>query len=104
MERYRLSPHSVGTLMTPWDYVGTLFVLGDGFSGDVRDELEAKLGEICEGEPGHLLGGLSQPAAPGLIVKVVARSAPALTAFVSAAWEQIRGCLWKLPIPNVRRY
>jgi urease accessory protein len=104
IERFHLSPQTVGTLAAQWDYVATLYVLGDGLSAGVRKELDAQLAGLCEREPGLLLGGLSEPAAPGIVVKVVARSAPVLTGFFQAAWAQIRRCLWDQPIPDLRRY
>lgn len=104
IERFHLRPHTVGTFAAQWDYVASLFVLGDGLSESARQELHGRLADLCERAPAHLLGGVAEPAAPGLVVKIVARSAPALTAFFQAAWAQIRGHLWDLPVPDLRRY
>jgi urease accessory protein len=104
IERFRLTPETVGTLAGEWDYVASLFVLGDALSVDGRKRLETRLFELCERQPDALLGGVSEPAAPGLAVKVVARSAPALTVFLDAAWAAIRQYLWDLSAPPLRRY
>lgn len=104
LERFHLSPQSLGTFPAQWDYVASLFVLGDSCSGEVLKDLESNLAEVCECQPGSLLGGVSEPAAPGIVVKLVARSAPALMMFLDAAWGEIRRCLWDLPAPALRRY
>lgn len=104
IERFHLSPEAAGGFAAQWDYAASLFVLGDGLSDDASKQLEFKLAELCDEQPGHLLGGVSQPAAPGLVVKLVARSAPALSTFLDAAWAAIRGSLWNLPAAQLRRY
>lgn len=104
IERFHLTPQTVGALAVQWDYAASLFVLGDGLPQPVLAQLESRLAEICERQPGRLLGGVSQPAAPGIVVKVVARSAPALTTFLDAAWAETRACLWGMPALSLRRY
>jgi urease accessory protein len=104
IERFSLSPATVGTFAARWNYVASLFVLGDDLSDVARKELHVRLIELCEREPGDLLGGVTEPAAPGIVVKLVARSAPVLTAFFQAAWGLIRRTVWDLPIPDLRRY
>ncbi|ULA64418.1 MAG: Urease accessory protein UreD [Nitrospira sp.] len=104
VERYVMSQDSIGESVKSWDYVGSLVVVGDSIEPERLLDLEAGLVELCEQQPGELLGGVSRPAVPGLAVKVVARSAPALTAFLEAAWSRIRASLWQLPAPALRRY
>ena len=104
IERFHLSPATVGTFAARWNYVASLFVLGDGLPNAARKELQTRLADLCERDPGELLGGVSEPAVAGIVVKIVARSAPVLTGFFQAAWEVIRRTLWDLPIPDVRRY
>ncbi len=104
VERFLVTPDSVGTMVKNWDYVGSLFVVGDSVELDRLATLEIKLGELCGRQPRELLGGVSRPAVPGLAVKVVARSAPALADFLEAAWQNIREVLWALPIAALRRY
>ena len=106
-EKYTLEPadrlRGVG-LAEDWDYVGSLFLIGDLVETGTWTSLESVLGEILETCPGQVLGAVSRPAAPGLVVKLVARSAPALTAMVSALWAAVRKELWDLPVMNLRKY
>jgi urease accessory protein len=107
VERYRLVPgrlpESVG-LVGSWDYVASVFVIGDAVDADVWKRLDIGLAAILEQRPGLVLGGVSTPAAPGLVVKLVARSAPDLTVTLEAIWAAVRKELWDLPVANLRRY
>jgi len=107
VERYRLVPgrlpESVG-LVGSWDYVVSLFVIGDEVAPDVWKRLDVVLAAILDQRPGLVLGAVSTPAAPGLAVKFVARSAPDLTEMLETIWAAVREELWKLPVPNLRRY
>ncbi|MBK5282606.1 MAG: urease accessory protein UreD [Nitrospiraceae bacterium] len=107
VERYRLAPdglpESVG-LAGSWDYVASLFVIGDAVDAAVWKALEATIAAILNERPGLVLGAVSSPSAPGLVVKLVARSAPDLTETMAAIWAAVRKGLWNLPAPNLRRY
>ena len=107
VERYRLAPdqlpESVG-LVESWDYVASLFVIGDAVEADVWKRLDLALAAILEERPGLVLGGVSTPAVPGLVVKLVAKSAPDLTDTFEALWAAVREILWNLPVPSLRRY
>ena len=107
VERYRLYPgrlpESVG-LVGGWDYVASLFVIGDAVDADVWKRLDVALAAILEQRPGLVLGAVSTPATPGLAVKFVARTAPDLTETLAAIWAAVREDLWNLPVPNLRRY
>lgn len=107
VERYRVVPgrlpESVG-LAGSWDYVASLFVIGDGVNAEIWKGLEAAIAVILDEHPGLVLGAVSTPAAPGLAVKMVARSAPDLTVMLEAIWAAVRKDLWNLPAPNLRRY
>ncbi|MDZ4732774.1 MAG: urease accessory protein UreD [Nitrospirota bacterium] len=107
VERYRLVPgglpEPVG-LAGSWDYVAALFIIGDAVDAAVWKALEATIAVILEERPGLVLGAVSSPAAPGLVVKLVAGSAPDLTETLAAIWAAVREELWKLPVPNLRRY
>jgi urease accessory protein len=107
VERYHLVPdrlpESVG-LVGSWDYVASLFVIGDAVGADVWKRLDAALATILDEHPGLVLGAVSTPAAPGLVVKLVARSAPDLTETFEALWAAVREGLWNFPVPNLRRY
>lgn len=107
VERYRLVPgrlpESVG-LVGSWDYVASLFVIGDAVKADVWKRLDVILAAILEQRPGLVLGAVSTPATSGLAVKLVARSAPDLTETLASLWAAVRKELWNLPVPNLRRY
>jgi urease accessory protein len=96
-------PESVG-LVGSWNYVASLFVIGDAVGADVWKRLDLILAAILEQRPGLVLGGVSTPAAPGLVVKLVAKSAPDLTETLEVLWAAVRKELWDLPVPNLRRY
>lgn len=106
-EHYALAPtdkwSGIG-LAEEWDYVGSLFVIGDGVDPSVWMLLETVLADILESHRDQVLGGVSQPAAPGLVVKLVATSAPVLTTVLDALWEAVRKSLWNLPPVILRKY
>jgi urease accessory protein len=106
-ERYRLVPgllpESVG-LVGSWDYIASLFIIGDAVDANVWAHLDSVLAATLEERPGLVLGAVSVPAVSGLVVKLVARSAPDLTAVQEAMWTAIRNELWGLPFPSLRRY
>lgn len=105
LERYALAPpaHGVGQAAA-WDYVGSLYLIGDGVDAARWKQLDAQLATILEARPGVVLGGVSEPAAPGLAVKLVAKSAPDLNDTLDELWQAIRVTLWNLPRPALRRY
>ena len=107
VERYRVVPgplpQSVG-FVGSWDYVASLFLIGDAVDAEVWKSLEMAIAAILDEHSGLVLGGISTPAAPGLVVKLVARSAPDLTEILGAMWAAVRKDLWNLPAPNLRRY
>jgi urease accessory protein len=84
--------------------VGSLFLIGERVEPSVWATLETTLADILETCPGKVLGAVSRPAAPGLAVKLVARSAPDLTMILGDLWAAVRKCLWNLPAANLRRY
>ena len=107
IERFCVVPdqlsESIG-LVGSWDYVASLFIIGDAVEAEVWTRLDEVLATILEQRPGLVLGAVSTPALSGLVVKLVARSAPDLTAVQEAMWTAIRKELWGLPAPNLRRY
>ena len=107
VERYRVVPgplpESVG-FVGSWDYVASLFIIGDAVDAEVWKRLDTAIAAILDEHSGLVLGGVSTPAAPGLVVKLVARSAPDLTEIQEAIWATVRQSLWSLPVPNLRRY
>jgi urease accessory protein len=107
IERYRVVPARLSesvSLVESWDYVASLYVIGDAVDADVWTALDGVLAAILEQRPGLVLGAVSTPAVPGLAVKLLARSAPDLTAMLETLWTAVRENLWSLPIPNLRRY
>ncbi len=107
IERFCVVPdqlsESIG-LVGSWDYVASLFIIGDAVEAEVWKRLDEVLATILEQRPGLVLGAISTPALSGLVVKLVARSAPDLTAVQEAMWTAIREELWGLPAPNLRKY
>ena len=91
-------------LAEAWDYVASFFMIGDAVETSQWAQLETLLAGILDQYHGEVLGGVSQPAAPGLVVKMVARSAPALTDALNALWGSARQTLWKLPPVTLRKY
>ncbi len=106
-EHYGIDPEpkrrTIG-LMEEWDYLGSLFLIGDAVDSAVWKALEVELAEVLDTHRDGVLGGLSQPAAPGLVVKLVAKSAPVLADVVSAVWGAARRALWNLPPVLLRKY
>jgi urease accessory protein len=107
VERYALDPAtdlgSVG-LAAQWNYVASLYVVNDTVAPEVWSRLEARIGLLLDERTGSLLGGVSQPAAPGVAVKLLARAAPDLTGALDALWATVRAELWNLPPVAWRKY
>jgi urease accessory protein len=105
-ERFHVEPDKglPGRLVHAWDYIGSLYIVSDAVSADKWKSLELNISTILNGEPGRLLGGVSRPAVPGLVVKLVAGSAPVLAAVLDRLWTAVRGTLWGLPPLQLRKY
>ena len=107
-ERYGLAPSGTTAgvgLAGVWDYVGSLFVIGDAVPVDCWISLENRLAEILDKHRDRgVLGGVSQPSVPGVVVKLVARSAPAMTHVVMELWAEVRQVLWQMPPAMLRKY
>ena len=106
-ERYRLaSERAMGGagLAEGWDYVASLFILNEAVQEELWKRLEEKILPILEDRQGRVLGGVSEPAVRGRIVKLVAKSAPDLNAVFESIWAAARALLWGLPFPALRRY
>ncbi|HEY6085889.1 MAG TPA: urease accessory protein UreD [Nitrospira sp.] len=105
LERYALVPKRGGIgLAAEWDYVASLFIVGDGVEEDVWNRLESALAVILDERPGRLLGGVTRPGIPGVAVKLLARSAPDLTAGCDALWHEARRILLGMPAVSWRKY
>jgi len=106
VERVRIAPKSDddARLAEAWDYLASFYLVGDQVSGEAWKHIEVDTVALLEGEPGGLLGGVSQPAAPGLVVKLLARRAGDLARSFEGIWGIARRELWNLPVPALRRY
>jgi urease accessory protein len=107
LERYALYPGTdlgrVG-LAEEWDYVASLFVINDTVTTEFWSRLETKLASILVAHAGPILGGVSTPAVPGVVVKLLARTAPELTRVLEGLWAAVRADLWSLPPVVWRKY
>lgn len=105
LDRYHLTPAGgpggVG-LASDWDYVGSLYMVNDKVK--TWESLKEAITVILEERPGSVLGSVSQPAVPGLVVKLVARSVHDLNTALEATWSAVRAHLWKRQVPALRRY
>lgn len=107
LERYVLNPAtdlgSVG-LAEEWNYVASFYVVNDAVESNTWDRLESKIAPVLDERPGHVLGGVSTPAVPGVAVKLLTRAAPDLTDMLDTLWAIIREELWNLPPVSLRKY
>jgi urease accessory protein len=87
-----------------WDYVASLYLVSDAVSAEVWKKLEEQIADILDDHAGTMLGGVSKPAVPGLVIKLVTRSAQDLNTMQEAIWGTIRSHLWDSQIPALRRY
>lgn len=107
VERYVLEPASdlgcVG-LAEEWDYVASLYIVNDAVSPEIWAGLESKVASILDKLPGRVLGGVSTPAIPGLVIKLLTRTAPDLTHMMDLLWAAAREALWNLAPVSLRKY
>jgi urease accessory protein len=107
VERYVLDPATnlgaIG-LAESWDYVASLYVVNDSVMPEVWSRLETRIGLALDAHAEYILGGVSQPAVPGVAVKLLAKSAPDLTKMLDALWAAVREELWSLPPVAWRKY
>ena len=107
LERYTLSSEKIMSgagLAEDWDYVASMFLLNEAIEDEVWKRLEEKILPILEDRQGRVLGGVSEPAVRGRVVKLLAKSAPDLNATFESIWAAARALLWGLPFPALRRY
>ena len=98
------APAGIG-MVADWDYVGSLFVVGDAVLSTHWASLEAAMWEVLEKwRDQDLLGGVSQPSVPGVVVKLVAKSAPVMTQVLMDLWAEVRSILWRRPAAILRKY
>lgn len=104
IERFQITPETVGRIAAERDYVASLFVIGDGIDSGTLSRLKDAIADLLERWPGEILGGVSEPAAPGLAIKLVARSASGLTEVLESLSAAARDQLWGLSPAVLRRY
>ena len=106
VERFRVGGHDnrPAQWMDTWNYIGSLYLVGDSLDDDTRVLLADRTSEVIARYHHAILGGVSEPEAPGLAVKLLARSATELNEAVTEVWQTIRKGLWNLPLPALRRY
>jgi urease accessory protein len=107
LERSRIIPGSeiegIG-MMESWDYVASLYLVGDAIEGERGTRLEETIGDLLDGCRDRILGGVSETAVRGLVVKLLTRSAPDLNTALQSLWAAARAQLWGLPVPALRKY
>jgi urease accessory protein len=107
VERFRLmnaDREDHRPLACDWNYVASFILVGDTVGSEIWKRTEEGMAALCETALPDVLAGVSQPAAPGLVVKVLARRAADLAHTFEALWGIARRELWNLPVPNLRRY
>ncbi len=106
-ERYRLSPARDNPCLPfnqAWNYTGSFFIVNDQVPGSTWERIKQGVMTVLDNDSGDVLGGVSEPSVPGLVVKVLARSAPDLKAVLEQLWRVTRMGLWNTAIPSLRRY
>ena len=106
-ERYILDQKTdlglVGLAET-WNYIASLYVVGDSVSDEVWSLLEQKIAAILDERPGWVLGGVSTPTVPGLVIKLLAKAGPDLTSMLEAVWAAVRQALWNRTPAMLRKH
>lgn len=87
-----------------WNYVGNLYLVGDGVEPAAWKRLESEIAGLLDARGGAVLGGVSEPAAPGLAVRLAARTGSDLAEIAEALWAVVRQELWSFPPAVLRRY
>jgi len=107
VERSRVLPPArtqPAELAQAWNYVASFYMVGCGVPAEVWKRMETGMVALLDDRPGVILGGVSEPPVPGLVVKVLARQAPDLASTFEGLWSIARRELWNLPVPALRRY
>ena len=106
-ERYCLSPTDNPPCLPftqAWNYAGSFFIVNDRVASSTWERIKQDVTTVFENLAGEVLGGVSEPSVPGLVVKVLARSAPDLNDALEQLWRVARMGLWNTTIPALRRY
>ena len=106
-ERYRLSPDHDNPCLPfnqAWNYTGSFFIVNDQVPGSTWGRIKQDITMVIENHTGEVLGGVSEPSVPGLVVKLLTRSAPDLNTVLEQLWRIARLHLWNTAVPSLRRY
>lgn len=106
-ERYRLVPDHDNPCLPfnqAWNYTGSFFIVNDQAPKSTWERIKQDMTTVIENHTGEVLGGVSEPSIPGLVVKLLTRSAPTLNTVLEQLWQIARLHLWNTPIPSLRRY
>lgn len=106
LERYildpsRVNPASLG-LGETWDYFASFYIIS-GRPVDWSTLLD-ELASLLDQWPGHVMGGVSSLAIPGLALRIAAKRAVDLSSVQSALWGTARLELLGFPVPLLRKY
>lgn len=91
-------------LASEWDYVASAFLVADQVGEAVLADIHDEAALVIDSFGNELLGGVSHPAAPGLAIKLVAKSGDGLRAAQDRIWEVVRRRLWNRGLPPLRKY
>jgi urease accessory protein len=106
-ERYALAPTQDTRSLTfeqDWNYVGSLYIVSDKVPSSTWEQTKEELVTVIERHSRQVLGGVSETSLPGLVVKVLTRSAPELNTVLEEMWSVVRMNLWGTALPTLRRY
>jgi urease accessory protein len=105
LERWDIAPKRYETaLVHAYDYVASLFVVSEELRRETWSAMREDLAAVLDSLGEDLLGGVSEPSIPGLVVKLAARSAQSLASAQAALWHAARLHLCGLAKPELRRY
>lgn len=106
-ERYVLAPTQDTLSLTfeqEWNYVGSFYIISDKVSSSTWEQTKEELETVIERHSRQVLGGVSETSLPGLVVKVMTRSAQELNTVLEEMWNVVRMNLWGTALPTLRRY
>ncbi len=106
-ERYRLTPDRDNPCLPfnrAWNYTGSFFIVNDQVPWSTWERIKQDMTKVIESQTGEVLGGVSEPSVPGLVVKVLTRSAPDCNILLEQLWRVARMGLLNETIPALRRY
>lgn len=107
LERYEVRPEQGQAgfgLLSAYDYVASFFVVSDATDPQRWPSVREAVAVILDSFDRDLLGAVTEPPVPGLVVKLLARSAEALGRAQELLWETTRREMLALTRPALRHY